>query len=697
MIAPGAAGLDTTNAPSKYLNTLSFTPEAELRKAEDQRIIESRPAPEPVIGLVSHIRGVFERHKQGRLDIEQKMLRTIRRIAREYEADILAAIKEIDDPETFTGHSAQKVEDAEAWIIDVLNPEVDRTWDIEPSPIADIPPDIQNAIRENVQMQIVEEVLMDAQMTGEMPPPEEIMQIFQARSEKIEEEVKKEAQNIAEERSANMERKISDQLVEGGWVRAFKAIISDLCKYKLCCLKGPIFRRKKVLKWEEDIGSGEYAPQVKDQIIPEFVRVAPFDWYPAPDSIQSGDGDEIEIEHVNRSDFQKLIGVPGYKADIIRKIMTEFPNGYREMTVIEAERFLLEKQNTIGITNIRKYDVVNFWGSVPGELLLQWGMEKEKIPDPTLDYEVNAKIVANYCIKAVINPDPLNRHPYRTTSYRKSNDSQWGECPGDMMESLQDQLNASSRALSKNIAWASAPITELDRDRCDIPGEVLEVWPGKTIVSTNQQMNSGPAVKVYDIPIKTEAILRVIEKLERIADDTVVPSYGSANKGGASGKTAAGLSMLRTDSARKLKLAILNVSMDIVIPAIDQLFSYNMRFLNDPSIKGDCNIKPRGIASVIAKEQMSVRRNEYLGLAVGNPVLQSIHGMKGLTFMVAETVKSLDMNVDKAIPNREEIDKQGANRQPMSPMQPQQASPPGAKTLDVAGNENNSPKMLEGK
>jgi hypothetical protein len=240
-----------------------------------------------------------------------------------------------------------------------------------------------------------------------------------------------------------------------------------------------------------------------------------------------------------------------------------------------------------------------------------------------------------------------------------------------MMEYLQDQLNLASRSLTKNLSWSASPLTEMNDERTRLPGEVQQAWPGKTVLSTDMQMQTGtPAVHFYQPENHAESILRVIEKLERIADDTVVPSYGSANKGGPAGKTMGGLSMLRSDSARKLKLAIQNIDMDITMPSIQQLFTFNMRFIDDDTIKGDCNVKSRGAASLMAKEQLAVRRTEYLQMVVQSPVLTEIHGKKGIAYIASESLKSIEMDLKRAIPGYEEIEKL-PDTEPMQPQEPQ--------------------------
>lgn len=660
------AGLNTAGS-DKY----SWVSNSEIEKRKAEAIIDSRPQESLAItGLVSHVRGVFERHKTGRLDIERRMLRTLRRVEAKYEADVLTAIRAAEGDQLYMPpyppYTQQKVRDAEAWIIQKINPEIDRTWDIEPEPVAEFSPDIINMIREGLQIQISEEILQLAAASGEIPDPKQIQQQLQQRMTEMEEQVKKEIQKLAEKRSANMEKKIKTQLDEGGWTKAFMAIISDICQFPCCILKGPIFRKKKVLSWVQDPKTGQYTANIKDRIQVEFRRVSPFDWYPAPESVCAGDGDEVELEHCGRQDFMNLIGVPGYKDDVLRQVLAEFPGGYVENTTITTERQWLEKKNMIATTDQHMYDIVEFWGGVPGKLLLEWGIEPEKITDPTLDYQANVKLVGMHCIKAVLNPDPLGEHPYRTTAFQRSNDSQWGKCPADLMESFQDRLNKAARALDKNVEWASQPISEMDKDRCDIPGEVLDVWAGKKIISTSQQMTKeGQAVHFYQPAIYSDKILQVIDRIKKDADDNVVPSFAHGDtKIGGAGNTMGGLSMLMSSAERNILLSVINIDTDITIKAVEKLFIYDMMFLDDPDIKGDCKVKARGAASMMAKEVMAQKRQTYLGQVVANQTLTAIHGNKGVAFMAAETCKSLDMSIDRAIPDYDKIEQSPAGQQP---------------------------------
>jgi hypothetical protein len=52
-------------------------------------------------------------------------------------------------------------------------------------------------------------------------------------------------------------------------------------------------------------------------------------------------------------------------------------------------------------------------------MLLDWGMDKKQVPDPTQEYHVEAWLIGPYVIKAVLNYDPLCRKPYYTRELRE--------------------------------------------------------------------------------------------------------------------------------------------------------------------------------------------------------------------------------------------------------------------------------------
>ena len=87
------------------------------------------------------------------------------------------------------------------------------------------------------------------------------------------------------------------------------------------------------------------------------------------------------------------------------------------------------------------------------------------------------------------------------------------------------------------------------------------------------------------------------------------------------GRTAAGLSMLMGGANLSMKTVIKNVDDYLLKPLGEAYFQWNMQFNDEmDDIKGDLEIKPRGVAAVMQKE---VRSQRLIGLlqTVSNPML----------------------------------------------------------------------------
>jgi len=99
---------------------------------------------------------------------------------------------------------------------------------------------------------------------------------------------------------------------------------------------------------------------------------------------------------------------------------------------------------------------------------------------------------------------------------------------------------------------------------------------------------------------------------------------------------------------------------------------------------GDLKVRATGSSALLAKEQQSVRLNEF-ARNTANPIDFQITGIEGRKYILKTTAKALDLEVDKAIPEQ---------MGPMPMMQPQGQPPqigaaapmPGPQNVDQAGN-----------
>lgn len=622
----------------KVRNNAAIAAEAEAKQ------LDSRPE-QIVSGLTSYVNSCWSAAKIAKQPIEQQMLANMRARTGNYDADKLAAIRAMGGSEIYILLTGTKCRAAEAWIHDVLSPVADRPWTIEPTPLAELDGDKQAELKQEAQA-VFTEVMQQAQQMGQsglvpiMQLREEITEYVKTRRDELLSEIKKEAKLCA----GRMTAKMDDQLTEGGWHKNFWAIISDLVTLKAGVLKGPVIRRRKVKRWARRTEDGKWTIKVPYELVAEFDRVSPFDLYPAPDSRGVDDGYLFERHNLTRGDLLAMIGVPGYNEQQIRLAIQSYgTGGRREFLNPDSERALMEFGTTNSFVSGDKIEALEFWGSVQGKHLIDWGMTDKGI-DSELDYEVNVWQVGSFTIRAMLNPDQLGRKPYSVDSFDRVAGSFWGRGIPELISDLQDICNAVARSIVNNAALASGPQTEVNTDR--IKGDSTEIHPWKIWESTNQQMIDGPAVRFTQPQIITAALMQVFEFFSSLADDqSGVPrwAYGQTQQGGA-GSTSSGLSMLMGAASRGIKMVIGHVD-GMTEGAVERLYDHNMIYDPDEEIKGDCNIVARGSSSLLAKEQQMQRRSEFLN-ATANPIDIQIIGLKNRSKMLMQQAKDLDIHLD---------------------------------------------------
>lgn len=595
-------------------------------------------SPPPIISSLSgYVSRCWQNAKTAKQPIEQQMMQSLRQRYGIYEADKLAAIREMGGSEIFALLTLTKCRAAESWIHDTLSPAQERPWAIVPTPVSELPPDVEQDIRQKTEATFRDVVDQINAMQG-------FIDVNALRGEietylkGMTDETMRELQEEAELRMERMSNKIDDQLTEGGWHDAFQEFVFDVVTLKAGILKGPVVRRKKVQKWVQ--GSKFWSMGTADEFVLEFDRVSPFDIYPQPGSRSVDDGYIIERHMLNRSDLVAMLGVPGYSEEAIRTVLDDYENGkITEFLPIDSERYYMEHGETTTIYQTGKIEALEFWGSVQGRLLIEWGLTDGI--DPQLEYEVNVWQVGSHVIRAIINPDKLGRKPYSVTSFEKIPGCFWGMGIPELMSDSQDACNAVARAIVNNAGIASGPLVEMNMDRCD---DNTKLWPWRVFQSTNQQMQEAPAVRFYQPTIVTGPLMEVFEYFARMADEqTGVPrwSHGNTNIGGA-GDTSSGLSMLMTYAARGIKKVISHLDV-AVSGVITRTYDYNMIYDRDQSIKGDAKVVARGASALVAREQKMLRVNEFLR-TTNNPVDYQIMGPDFRAKLLRTAAKNLEID-----------------------------------------------------
>ena len=188
------------------------------------------------------------------------------------------------------------------------------------------------------------------------------------------------------------------------------------------------------------------------------------------------------------------------------------------------------------------------------------------------------------------------------------------------MEDAQLLMNGHVRMAIDNLALAGNLVFDVDEASL-VPGQNMDIFPGK--IFRRQSGVTGTAINGLKFPNTAPENLQMYLQARQLADEeTGIPSvmHGQTGVSG-TGRTAAGLSMILSGASLSIKTVMKNVDDYLLKPLGEAMFQWNMQFnSDDPSIIGDLEIKPRGVASVMQKEVRSQRLTTLLQ-TVANPML----------------------------------------------------------------------------
>lgn len=676
--------------------------ESERAKAEaEAKERQKRPV---ITSLAGYVRDCWEASREAKQTIEREMIDSLRRRNGIYPPDKLAQIQQQGGSEIFMMLTDEKCSAVTSWLADLLFPAGDKPWGIKPTPV----PELNQAQIDKIQMQVQQEFMQEviaqlkaqhhsevvqAMQSGqiqtdeqakqffvnkaqEMFDPTQIDQMLKERTEEIATELRLEMEKAAKNARDRVETKLQDVVIEANWENAVHETLDDITTFKAGILKGPVLRRKKMLKWANQgqiagnngMDAGFQWPQNKvvevvEEVSMDFNRVSPFDIYPLPNARKPEDG-IIERHRLTRKYLTSLIGVKGYDDDAIRMVLQEYGQAGQSTWLAIANdntRQELENRPNEWRSPEALIDALQFWGNVQGLKLLQYGMKPDEIEDPFTDYAVEVWLIGNYVIKAEINGDPLGRVPYHFASFRKRNGSIWGAGVPEIIKDSQDACNAAARAMINNMGISSGPQVQVDVAQLPQNADITSMYPWKV-----WQVNSMPTmgasakdpIKFFVPPSVAGELMQIYQHHSSEADNkTGIPkyTYGGDSKGGALG-TATGFSMMMGNATRGIKNVIRNIDNGIIKPSIERTHEFQLLFFNDPEYhQGDIKIIARGSTAMVAKEQAAVRRNELLQIVVSAPAVLNIIGETGLASMLREIFKAGDFKDDDIVPEKREM------------------------------------------
>lgn len=634
----------------------------ELTQAEQEGVDfeETKATEAEYSALASHILKNFETNKNAKKDsgIEEEIFNSLRDYNGNYSPEDLSKIAAEGGSSIYMNLTATKSRAAMSWIRDILLSANQEAFSIKATPIPTLPEDLESTLQQAFETEFLSKAQAPAtQGVAPVASPKEAQDTITSMNKDrrdIKDAIINELNLEAAEQMSLMERKIKDDLKEGGWDQALSDFIEDFCIFPTAFMKGPVVTKKEKLRWE----GGK--PIVEKVYCFLNKRVSPMDIYPSPTATTIQEGNLIEHLRLSAEELSALRGAIGYHTEAIDKILEENSDGLSWIdTGIEQDKAEEEFKGDSTKADEGIYHAIHFWGTAKSSDIEEWGLDIDT-SDPNRFYEIEAILVGTEIIKCKLNTDPLKRRPYYKASYQNIPGSFWGRSLPSLMRDIQRMCNACARALANNMGLAAGPQIELYIDRLADAGDIEDIKPLKIWQVTNDPTGaSGRAINFFQVPSIANELLGVYDKFEQKADDaTGIPrySYGNEKVGGAA-QTASGLSMLLESATKSIKDAIRHIDAGLIIPRVEYQFYWNL-IKNTINYTGDVVVVAHGSDTLTLKGAQQAKRQEFLQITA-NQADQDLMGPEGRAELIRQLAKDLNLTTE-IVPSRLEIRKRVA-------------------------------------
>jgi hypothetical protein len=493
-----------------------------------------------------------------------------------------------------------------AKIINMLLPSNERGWDIDPTP----DPELQEAMAHPAVMAPVlngmgQEMPPELMMGGEQP-----MTTADIAAQELDE---------AEKRCAGMRTVMDDQMSEAKFPKLGRQVIKSACKVGSGFVHGPIMTGRTRVKRSRTQGVDElgnavaqWVKEIQEDTQPDFAFVDPLAFYPE-------DAESLDIaewawlwESMSPSRVEKLKRWPGFMAEQIDVLLKLKPD-HGELKSRLAKRRSVE--GLLSEHEDKNYSMWRYFGPVPNATLAQLG--EMEIPETGDEDDLSRSTMAEVwmsqgiVLKVKITPmEETDRLPFYGMCYQESDSSIFGYGVPDQVRDSQAVIDASWHMVLHNAAISAGPLVirlagalrPLDGDN-NIDGGLKQFEVDTSEIADFKGMDQ--VIKVVQIDPRIDQLMAINERaIEHAQRETNFPVMAQGEPTEPV-TTASGLAMLMNAQTVHQRMVAQRWDDDVMIPALEALYDWNMTYHPDDEIKGDFEIVAHGATRLVNKDMQA--------------------------------------------------------------------------------------------
>ena len=553
---------------------------------------------------------LFQTVEIDRLPFEEEWLKDLRQLKAIYDP---ATLKLINNKRSKANISITraKVRASTARVCDILFPAAgDKHFGVVPSPV----PELDNRVTAEIVAQILE-------MTGKEPTMAELTNIIY---------------DEAVRRAANMEKTIEDQLNRVKYKEIIRNVLDGGHIYGTGILKGPLVEEHKAKRWVPI--DGDWQVIELKSISPFCESVSIWDIYPDMSVTKVEDMDYVFQRYVFPK--HKVVGLkrrPGFRGDVIDEYLKAHPKGNTAVKQHEVDLGSLSRDELGAYqksAHSNKYEIIEYWGYLSLDKLAECGVPLDPATMGTI-VVANVWMIDGYVIKAVVSPLEGATIPYYFYYYEKDETSIYGTGLPKIMRDPSILFNAGIRALLDNAAVSAGPYIEANTELLHDDEDPTDLYPFRVFQRKGTGIEaSARAINVYDIASNTGELLGLVNFFSELADVvTTIPRYmqGEVTNMGQAGRSPSVVSMLMGAANITVKDQVKFFDEGITKPFIRALYYWNMNFNPKEDIKGDFEVRAEGSTTLIAKEVLMEKMNNWLAITNNPTDLMYTNRDKSLT------------------------------------------------------------------
>lgn len=566
--------------------------------AREQFKTEDKVAPVTLQALGPELLGEFSQAEAARRQTEERWLQDLRQFRGVYDPDVLAKIGE-NRSRAFVRKTRVKVKTANSRVEDLLFPSGnEKNWEIDSTPVPSVAQEERTEVAKGIQKLLMQQQKMMATQAQESGQPNPAV----GRMEVTKEMVDTAVIQLCKDASKKMSKVIDDQMSEVRYKSLCKKVIHSGNLYGTGILKGPLVERRIRSKFIKK--GGRWVETSESYVVPFLDFVPIWRFYPdmGSDSLERCRY-VYERHQMTHADLAELSTRKSFNGEAIKNYLIAHPTGQVNTKFIDNQLMLIGDRDAMQGRIDGKYEILERWGWLTGTQLRNAGVTVDEDRLHQTFFSNVWLLPTGEVVKAVLQPINGVTWPYHIYYFDKDETSIFGEGLAAIMRDDQTMVNSATRMMLDNGALSAGPQFEVTTGLLSKLEKITEFFPWK-VWQRNREDPGHPAIRTIDVPNHLTELAGLADRFENNADEvSAIPRYmtGENVNSGAAG-TASGMSMLMGAANIMIKDLISNWDDGITVTFIRGMYRWNMQFNPDNTIKGDFDVKARGVASLVARE-----------------------------------------------------------------------------------------------